>query len=83
MSPNLSSALLLMLVGMITVFLILGIVVVGGQVLIRLTNRFSPLTNLEPSDNRSNVNKRDIAIITAVVAEVSQGKASKINIEKL
>ncbi len=40
MDASLVSALVLMIVGMITVFSVLGIVVLGGQILIRLTNRY-------------------------------------------
>lgn len=82
MSPSLISALLLMLVGMITVFTILGIVVVGGQLLIRLTNRYITESTNKLAPESAGISERDVAIISAVVAEATRGRATNIKINK-
>ena len=53
---NLETALIVLAIGMITVFIVLGLVVLTGQL--------------------------HIAVITAAVAQLSEGKASVVKIEK-
>ncbi len=63
----------LLLIGMCTVFLILGIIYLSGNLLIFLTNKFDNNSiDKEADDHDQNV---DIAVITAAVASLSGGKA--------
>ena len=79
MVDSLSNALLLMLIGMITVFVILCIVVFSGGLLIRIINNLhaqqKTTVKLIPSTH--------VAILTAVSQEVTNGQASEIKIEKI
>lgn len=74
MDTNFSTALMLLAVGMITVFVVLALVVFTGNVLIRLVNRFSPKEEgLAPGK---------VAAITSAVATFTQGKGRITKIEK-
>ncbi len=74
--PNeLTSALLLMAVGMLTVFVILSIVVVSGQVLIRLMNRLH-------REEEAPIPARHLAVLTALTHALTQGRARAIKVEK-
>ena len=42
MESNISNALVLLVIGMITVFLILALVVISGNILIKLVNKYTP-----------------------------------------
>lgn len=83
MDASLSSALILMIVGMITVFSILGIVVLGGQILIRLTNRYVPEVYSDTDKESTSITDKEVAIISAVVAEVTNGHATHVKIDKI
>lgn len=83
MVASLSSALLLMIVGMITVFSILGIVVLGGQILIRLTNRYIPEIESSTDTKSPSITDKEVAIISAIVAEVTNGHATHVKIDKI
>ncbi len=83
MVASLSSALLLMIVGMITVFSILGIVVLGGQILIRLTNRYIPEIESSADTKSPSITDKEVAIISAIVAEVTNGHATHVKIDKI
>ncbi|MEL6559959.1 MAG: oxaloacetate decarboxylase [Bacteroidota bacterium] len=80
MTDTIESALSLLLIGMITVFLVLLLVVVIGNLLIRITNRFS----VEPSETiTQEIDHRKIAAITAAVEIVTEGKVRIDKIEKV
>lgn len=93
MNDALSEALLILAVGMITVFAILGLVVLSGQVLIRITNRFIPdVQVVKPtrSVHRSPMVKKSTAIeqkklaaIVAAVEVVTGGRGRIEQIEKI
>lgn len=84
MNQSIQEALLLMLVGMSTVFLLLGIVVWGGQGLIRLLNALArpeappPLPNLPDT-----LERKHLAVLTAAVAQVTQGQGRLVSARKL
>jgi len=78
MSDTISNALLLMAVGMVTVFVILSIVVFAGRILINIVNRFA-----KEAEQKSSIPVEHIAVISAVTAQVSQGHAHEIKIEKI
>lgn len=80
MTDNIESAFSLLLIGMITVFLVLLLVVVIGNLLIRLTNQFSVSENKTITNQ---IDKRKIAAITAAVEIVTEGKVRIDKIEKV
>lgn len=84
---NLETALLLMVVGMTTVFVILLIVIYLGKILIKLVNKYAPE---EVSSARQVVPQRSapitgdiMAVITATVNVVTLGKGKVSKIEKI
>ena len=81
MSESLNLGLQLMLVGMISVFLILGIVVIVGKLLISAVNKWS----IEPlaGGQLSHIDRKKIAVISAVVQTVTKGKGTVSSIHKL
>ena len=82
MSEELNQGLMLLAVGMITVFLILFLVVFAGNLLIRIINRFVPPEQPPIRPIKSSISGKTMsAIITAV--EVATGGKGKIqDIEK-
>ena len=85
-----SQGLTILAVGMITVFVVLGLVVLSGQLLIKLSNRFykEPKITFSPSlietnDNPYEIAPQEIAVITAAVKVVTQGKGNVISIKKV
>ena len=82
MNYSLSSALLLMLIGMITVFIILGIVVFAGNVLIRIVNRFTIVEIPKKEKDLEDISSEHIAVIAAVVSEITHGQGQIIKMDK-
>lgn len=84
MENILSKAFSILLTGMITVLLILGLVVVVGNLLIRITNKFWPL----PETNNINENSPGfltsgtVAAIVAAIETITVGKGKVTKIEK-
>ena len=86
MEEALSKALLVLVVGMATVFTILSLVVISGQLLIRVVNNYStePVTktNAKPNPESSRKDKVKIAAIIAAVDIATKGKGKIIRIDK-
>ena len=91
MPADFNTAILVMLVGMTTVFVILSLVVLSGQVLIRLVNHFSPEIAvrkspvsplLVPTTKEENLSPSIIAAIAAAVENVTGGRGRINTIEK-
>jgi oxaloacetate decarboxylase gamma subunit len=80
MTSSLTTALTLLVIGMITVFTILFLVVITGNILIRIVNRFFPIIAKNNLSNSSEASK--IAVITAAVEAVTKGKGKIISIDK-
>lgn len=85
---NVETGLLLMIVGMTTVFAILLIVIFLGKGLIVLVNKYvpeSPLqTKVSPSvSNQGEIPASTLAAIVAAIGMVTGGKGKVINVEKL
>lgn len=86
MEQNLGNAISIMLVGMATVFLILWLVVIIGNSIIRITNRY---INVSGSANVQNTNieltteKNKIAAVVAAVDIVTNGKGHVTKITKV
>ena len=81
---NISLGLLLMLVGMVTVFVILLIVIYGSRLLIRIINKIAPeeapaAAKAAAKDDNSAVRP----ILEAAVAQLTGGKGHIVNIKKL
>ena len=83
---NLNIALLLMIVGMATVFAILLIVIYLGKGLIALVNKYAP-EEAAPAKQAANapaaVPGNIVAAISAAVTVVTQGKGKVAKVEKL
>lgn len=83
---NLNTALLLMVVGMATVFAILLIVIYMGKGLIALVNKYVPeevvpakAVGSAPAPIPGNI----LAVISAAVTVVTQGKGKVAKVEKI
>ena len=91
MNPDLSTAFIVLIVGMITVFVILGLVVLTGNVLIKVVNRYYPvaLQAQEPKPTslvavpKQRTNQSKLAAIVAAVDITSGGRAKIEKIEKI
>lgn len=81
MNEALSQAVLVLAIGMITVFLILGLVVISGQTLIRIVNHFSPEPVEVPSKKKMSAKK--VAAIVTAVDLMTKGRGKVEKIEKL
>jgi oxaloacetate decarboxylase gamma subunit len=85
MGDYLQQALMLLGVGMVTVFIILWIVVLVGNGIILFVNRFIPLKE-EASMKRTGLSHQmeatRLAAITAAVQIATQGQGRIISIEK-
>lgn len=89
MSENFQTALTVLAVGMTTVILILSLVVLSGNLLIKVVNRFVPVNEV-PKAKRSksgfSKNKNNPAVIAAITAAVSAatgGTGTITSIEKI
>ncbi len=83
---NLGTALLLMVVGMATVFVILLLVIYLGKVLISLVNKYAPeevIPVKQHSQGPAPVPGNILAAITAAVNVVTQGKGKVTKVDKL
>ena len=67
---NLKLGLLLMVVGMLTVFAILLVVIYGSRILVRLVNRIAP-DEVKPAKRDDSQLK---AVLDAAVAQLTGGK---------
>lgn len=81
-------ALQLMVVGMLTVFCVLLIVICLGSLLIKLVNKYAPeeVTNNKPMAATAAAGQVDAtvkAVIDATVAQITGGKGKVKNITKL
>lgn len=83
---NLNTALLLMVVGMATVFAILLIVIYLGKGLIALVNKYAPeeAASAKPAANApAAIPGNILAAISAAVTVVTQGKGKVSKVEKI
>lgn len=80
-------ALELLGVGMVTVFVILALVVILGDLIIRFVNRFMPeVEKVIVAKNTAQVaeiNSKKMAAIVAAVSKITNGTGRVANIEKL
>ncbi len=76
---------MLMAIGMTTVFTILALVVLGGKLMIIITNRFAPEPEVAVvrTDRGTGIEASKIAAISAVVGTVTGGKGQVKEIKKV
>lgn len=85
MNEGFSTALMLLAVGMITVFTILAFIVIFGTVLISLVNKFIPEAKISVAVRRKapvTIDPRKLAAIVSAVDIVTEGKAKVTSITK-
>ncbi|MBL7970970.1 MAG: OadG family protein [Prolixibacteraceae bacterium] len=74
-------------VGMVTVFIILALVVVLGDLIIRFVNRFVPelekVAVTKSASGASEVNPKKMAAIVSAVTKVTGGSGRVTKVEKL
>ncbi len=80
MTTELSTALTLLIIGMITVFVVLLLVVLTGNALISIVNRLSPAA---PITSQKDEEASKVAAITAAVEVFTQGKGHITKIDKI
>ena len=90
MEDTFSNAIVILLIGMLTVFFILVLVMWSGNLLIQITNRLAPVAEIsapaippKSSAEALPISKKKLAAISAVISTVSGGKARIEKIEKL
>jgi oxaloacetate decarboxylase gamma subunit len=80
-------ALELLRVGMVTVFIILALVVILGDLIIRFVNRFMPETGkviiATRTTSDSEINSKKRTAIASAVSKVSNGSGRVVKVEKL
>lgn len=82
---NLNTALLLMVVGMATVFAILLIVIYLGKGLVLLVNKYAPEeeTPVKAAGKPAPIPANIMAVITAAVKVTTHGKGKVAKVEKI
>jgi oxaloacetate decarboxylase (Na+ extruding) subunit gamma len=90
MAETLETGLLLLVVGMITVFTVLGIVVLTGKFLIAVVNRTGRLPNAQLVQQRHSLpstpthsHKRKIAAVVTAALIMTKGKGSIKRIQRV
>lgn len=78
---NIGLGLVLMIVGMVTVFLILLIVIFGCTLMIRIVNRIAPAETTKPAPPAPEPATRQV--LEAAVAQLTGGKGRITNITTL
>jgi oxaloacetate decarboxylase gamma subunit len=84
MGQNIGNAVIIMIIGMLTVFLILWFVVLIGNLIIRVTNKY--WTETEEPKSKNNVHSspgRKLAAIVTAVDIVTGGKGKVTQIKKI
>lgn len=95
MNSEIQQALLVLLIGMITVFVVLSLVVLTGKLLIVLVNKYGPVPQkakiqskdfapllTESLSNKTYIDKKKLAALVSTVEIVTQGKGRILKIEK-
>jgi len=85
MNEVFSTALMLLAVGMITVFTILALIVILGNLLISFVNKFIPETKINAvvkSATFGAIDPQKMAVIVSAVDVVTEGKAKVTSITK-
>ncbi len=83
MDPNIQIGLQLLLVGMLSVFIILGIVVGLGKVLILLVNKYAPQQVSHHISKKETIAQKHVVVLSSVVDLVTQGRGTIKSIKKI
>ena len=91
MGESISTAILVSLIGMVTVFTILGLVVLTGKILIRVVNNFFPIEETEPPTSATippkiqnkSFEKSTLAAIISTIDTVTLGRGKIEKIKKI
>lgn len=77
-------AVLVLVIGMLTVFFVLGMVVLSGEVLIRIVNSFyqEETSKKVSSTSTKSIDKRKLAAILAAIEIVTDGKGTVQKIDQ-
>lgn len=80
-----SQAFTILIVGMITVFLILWLIMLAGKFLILLTNHLNKVSNkpFNTDEYDSNTDPRKLAVISATVVNITHGMGKIERIQKI
>ena len=81
MSGDLTTAVNLMVIGMITVAIILLLVVLTASLLIKLINRYGPVPETK-KEKVSKIDSKRLAVLAAVVEHITGGKGVIKDISK-
>ena len=85
MNEGLSTAFMLLAVGMITVFTILALIVIFGNILISVVNKYFPETKVSAVISRTThagMDPRKMVAIVSAVDIATEGKAKVTSITK-
>ena len=80
---NIGLALQLMVVGMVTVFIILMIVIQLGKWLIQIVNNVAPEETVAPKRTPTAIDAQTLAVIREAVSQITGGKGSVSKVERL
>jgi len=85
MDESINTALTLLGVGMITVFIVLLCVVIAGNLLISFVNKFQPISVEKPKSKKASneINTSTVAAINAAVEIFTKGKGTITSISKI
>ena len=96
MSGDFNTAFIILIVGMITIFLVLSLVVISGNLLIKIVNRFhteeipamkdlsTPDSNeSNPFPKTHNTDDKEIAALVTAVDILTKGKGTITSIKKI
>ena len=82
MNENLQIALTLLLIGMLTVFVVLLLVVLCGKLLIRIVNRLEPEAAVaQPA--AGGISHEHLAVIVAAVDIITEGRGQLKEVEQV
>jgi len=83
MDPNIQIGLQLLLVGMLSVFFILGVVVGLGKLLILLVNKYAPQVIDHRITKKDTIAQKHVVVLSSVVDLVTQGTGVIKSIKKV
>lgn len=86
MESNVSNAVVLLFIGMITVTVVLLLVVLTGKLVIRVANSYAPTPIVEnkslPFKRKPGTDPKLVAVLAAVVQNVTNGEGHVTSIKK-
>jgi oxaloacetate decarboxylase (Na+ extruding) subunit gamma len=89
MEQTFADAIKLLIVGMLTVFVVLFLVILIGNTLIRIINRFMPeeakkaANNVRTAVSSTSIDSQKMAVIASAVSIITNGKGKVENVEKI